>query len=60
MRDISSIPVFSQYFSNFPTCSLNTDIPTSIKGSCSIVPPILEDDKAEDDKEDIPKECELC
>jgi hypothetical protein len=54
MRDLSSIPAFSQHFPNFPTCSPSTDIPASTKGSCSAAPPI-----PEDNDEDIPEECEL-
>lgn len=54
MRDLSSIPAFSQHFPNFPTCSPSTDIRASTKGSCSAAPPI-----PEYDDEDIPEQCEL-
>ncbi|KAK2370751.1 hypothetical protein QL285_083768 [Trifolium repens] len=37
---------------NFPTCSRNTAVPSSTKGSSSIVPPIPGEDE-------IPEECEL-
>ncbi|XP_045818718.1 uncharacterized protein LOC123911353 [Trifolium pratense] len=53
MRDISSMPVFSQQYPNFPTCS--PDILASTNGSCSAVRHIPVDE----DEEDIPDECEL-
>ncbi|XP_058764934.1 uncharacterized protein LOC131638393 [Vicia villosa] len=53
MRDISSMPAFSQQYPNFPICSPNATIRASTNGSCSAMPYIQEDD------EDIPEECEL-
>ncbi|CAJ2660611.1 unnamed protein product [Trifolium pratense] len=43
---------FSRKPSNFPSCSRNTAVPASRKGSSSVVPPIAEEDE-------IPEQCEL-
>lgn len=55
MRDISSIPAFSQLHPNFQKSTPSTNIPASTKGSCCAVPSIPEDEE----EEDIPEECEL-
>ncbi|GAU15583.1 hypothetical protein TSUD_108410 [Trifolium subterraneum] len=51
MQDLEAMG-FSKKPSNFPTCSRNTAVPASTKGSSSIVPPIPEED-------DTPEQCEL-
>ncbi|XP_058726832.1 uncharacterized protein LOC131598230 [Vicia villosa] len=55
MRDISSLPAFSQKSRNDPICSSDTTLQyASANGTCSEVPHIQDDDQ-----EDIPEECEL-